>query len=763
MARISRILGALIPALLLCACSTTRRIPADEQLYNGIKKISYTAAPGQKVPGELKSDISEAVSVKPNNPWPMTNIRAPFPLGLWVYNNWPNPPKGFKHWIYNKLVAEPVLVSDVRPDLRVKMVDEILRNNGYFRSSVDYSVIPKRNRKIAWVSYDIHTGPLYHVDSLELLPDTCVFNHLVDSLVRRTPYFRRLGAGYNVDSLASVRRRVADGLRNRGYYFFKPEYIEYLADSTINPGAVAIRVAISATTPEWAMRRYKVGNVTTRVMRNRGGGHPDTIPTNRGTLIQMKPSRFRRQLVDECVMLRRGRYIGQWAINGTQTRFARLGIFNAININVEPDSAQIARGELDVDINCTFDSPLEASIEANVSSKSNSYIGPGVTLGLTNRNIFGGGEQLSVQLTGSYEWQTGRARSNVFNSYEIGLKGSLSIPRLLAPKFIPRLRRDLSWTRVGLQADLLNRPKFFRMAQFNASYGYSWPSSRYSTNDLTLLKLTYTKLLNTTNAFDSLMTANPAIAQSFRSQFMPQLSYTYTYDRTWGSRDVLTVTASAQEAGAVFCGLWSLCGSHGEKKLFGIPISQFVKGSFQIVYGHRYGRWQNWLMWRVAVGAAHAYGNSSQVPYSEQFWVGGANSIRAFTVRSIGPGSYHDRSSVKGDYFDQTGTFKFEANVEYRFPIVGPLHGALFIDTGNVWLLKSDPDRPGGKLRGKTFLNELALGTGAGLRVDIGMLVIRGDLGIGIHAPYDTGRSGYYNMTSFRNSLAFHLAIGYPF
>ena len=187
-----------------------------------------------------------------------------------------------------------------------------------------------------------------------------------------------------------------------------------------------------------------------------------------------------------------------------------------------------------------------------------------------------------------------------------------------------------------------------------------------------------------------------------------------------------------------------------------------IRDRTQLVWGRRLGG-DNWLVSRVAVGAAHAYGNSTQVPYSEQFYVGGANSIRAFTVRSIGPGSYKAPPGQPEDYFDRTGTFKFEANVEYRFPIFGPLHGALFVDTGNVWLLKDDPMRPGGTLRGKTFFRDLALGTGVGLRFDISMLVIRGDLGIGIHAPYDTGKSGYYNMKSFGNSLAFHLAIGYPF
>ncbi len=197
--------------------------------------------------------------------------------------------------------------------------------------------------------------------------------------------------------------------------------------------------------------------------------------------------------------------------------------------------------------------------------------------------------------------------------------------------------------------------------------------------------------------------------------------------------------------------------------MFGTPFSQFVKGQTQIVYGRRLGSGDHWLVSRAAVGAAHAYGNSTEVPYAEQFYVGGANSVRAFTVRSLGPGSYRPDMNAIDGYFDQTGTFKFEFNVEYRFPIFGPLHGALFLDSGNIWLLKEDPMRPGGKLKASTFLKDLAVGTGAGLRFDIGMLVVRGDLGIGIHAPYDTGKRGYYNMTSFGNSLAFHLAIGYPF
>lgn len=668
----------------------------------------------------------------------------------------------FRHWLYEKLVEEPVLVSDVRPEVRTHMIEQILDNNGYFRGTATYSLVQGKNRKKAKIHYDVVPGPGYPIRNIRLLPDTTALGALIDSLARKDSYLTAVRPRYSTDSLSVARTRITNSLRNRGYYFFRPEFIEYLADSIANPGEIELKMMLASNTPKFALNPYTTGKVTVHIARNQGGGSPDTVEMKRATLIQMMPSRLRRKLIDENVTFRPGRRFSVRNMDRTQANLARLGIFNTINIEAYPDTNDLAARKLNVDVFATFDAPLETSLEVNASSKSNSYIGPGLTFGVTNKNIFGGGEQLSVKLTGTYEWQTGHGRRSIFNSYEVGLTGSLAFPRLLAPKFIPRSRYNLNWTRFQLNADLLNRPHYFKMAQFNASVNYDWRLRRYVSNTLTLFKLTYTNLMHTTHDFDSIMAANPAVAQSFMSQFIPQMAYTYVYDRAFGRDNTLNWQFTVQEAGNVFWAIYRACGKNGRKDLFGTPFSQFVKGQTQLVWGRRLGG-DNWLVSRVAVGAAHAYGNSTQVPYSEQFYVGGANSIRAFTVRSIGPGSYKAPPGQPEDYFDRTGTFKFEANVEYRFPIFGPLHGALFVDTGNVWLLKDDPMRPGGTLRGKTFFRDLALGTGVGLRFDISMLVIRGDLGIGIHAPYDTGKSGYYNMKSFGKSLAFHLAIGYPF
>lgn len=754
-----RLLVAIVLPAIVASCSTTRRLGADDVLYTGVKKVEIKSPEGQKVPYGVADVVKEAVNVKPNNCLISPSVRWPLPIGLWVYNNWDESKGGLRHWLYEKLVAEPVLISDVRPEVRVEMIDEILDNNGYFSGSASYELVKGRNKKKARIIYRVNTGPEYLIDSVALLPDTCRLYHIIDSVASRSKYFRA-GNRYSTDSLSALRVNIANAVRNRGYYFFRPEYIEYQADSTLNRGKIALRMVMAGGVSRYALMAYKTGEIVTTVNRYRGGGVPDTMETRRGTLVQMVPSKLRKDLIPSCIAFREGKTFSVRDMNRTQTNLSRLGIFGNIDINVLPDTTK--QGVLNVGIDCTFDAPLEATLEVNMTSKSNSYLGPGLDFSLTNKNMFGGGEQFSVDLVGSYEWQTGSGRSSVLNSYEAGITASLAFPRLIAPGFVPRTHRELNWTRMSVGADLLNRPHYFRLAQFNTALSYDWRASRHVNNTLTLFKLTYTNLLHTTAEFDSIMNENKAIAQSFRSQFIPQISYGYMYSRRYDSGNELNWQFTVQEAGNIFWAAYRAVGDKGEKKLFGTPFSQFVKATTQLVYNKQMAG-KSHLVTRLAVGAAHAYGNSTEVPYSEQFYCGGANSVRAFSVRSIGPGSYRVPTNQLNGYFDQTGTFKFEFNVEYRFPIMAPLYGAAFVDTGNVWLLKNDPQRPGGALRGSTFLRDLAVGTGAGVRVDIGMLVVRGDLGIGIHAPYETGKSGYYNMESFRKSLAFHLAIGYPF
>ena len=300
------------------------------------------------------------------------------------------------------------------------------------------------------------------------------------------------------------------------------------------------------------------------------------------------------------------------------------------------------------------------------------------------------------------------------------------------------------------------------MLSLNTSFSFDFQSSRVSSHTIQLPKIGYNYLINSTASFDSTLQENPAIALSFRNQLIPSLGYTYRFNKQFGRHDGNHIfwQTSASTAGNFLS--WVVAGTEGHKKFLGIPFSQFVKATTDFRYYRRL--WgEAWLATRFLVGAGWAYGNSTVLPYSEQFYIGGANSIRAFTIRTVGPGSYAPPKGDADAYLDQTGNFKLESNIELRFPILGDLQGAVFLDAGNIWLLKAEESRPGGMLNAKTFWRDIALGTGVGLRYDISFLILRIDMGIGLHAPYNNDKSRYYNMDSFGKSLAFHLAIGYPF
>ena len=778
-------LVALVCLILVMAasCSTTKKLGEKDVLYTGVKYLKYHEH-DTKLEASVKDDIFTAINVRPNNPLYSPYYRTPFPIGLMIYNNIDEDATGFKGWLYKHFAAKPVLIKRVNPQARVDMINTILRNNGYFTSSASYTIHPKKNPKKAKISYDINVNPPYTIGDVKYTGGKDPLMSMVDSLARENRYLQP-GSRYCLDSLSAVRIDITNYVRNRGYYFFRPEYIQYMADSVQDKGIIHLKLVESNDIPNNARMRYITHDIVAMVFNDDGRGVPDTIETDRCTLIRYEPVYIKDHVIPGCIRARKGRQFRVNSIDRTQAALSRLGIFSSVDIQVNPLDSVTPDGEglLDLTINCQLDKPWEVTFEMHGASKSNSFIGPGLEVGATHKNAFGAGEKFSVDIYGDYEWQTGGSGSYKgadFNSYEFGVESKLDFPRLLAPKFLYPSRRYTNWTRFSISADLMNRPHNFKMSQLSMAATWEWHTNRFSSHVLTPFKLTYNRLLSTSEDFDSVMNVNPALKESFKNVFVPKIEYTYTYDRDITRCDHITFVGSVSEAGNIASGLWSAFGAKGTKQLLGTPFSQFVKAQGQVVWTRHFGL-KSALATRVMLGVAHAYGNSSEVPYREQFYVGGSNSVRAFAVRTLGPGSFRPKveSSPQGEplpegtaqpagnarysYYDQTGTFKFEANVEYRFPILGYFNGAVFLDAGNIWLLQDDEKRPGGRLKMKNFFNELALGTGVGLRFDMTMLVVRADLGIALHAPYQTTKSGYFNIPSFKDLLAFHLAIGYPF
>ena len=683
------------------SCSQTKRLTEGEVLYTGVKKMNIETAKGVKLEGPKSSAISGPLGFPPNNPLYAPYIRSPFPVGLWVYNWNVKKEKGLKHWLYKKLAKKPVLISDVQPELRLKVVENAASEYGYFGVKSSYEIIPnKRNPKKAKISYNVYVPEAYLLGTVEFWGWT----GRMDSLIQRTQRgcLLKSGAEYNLYTMEDERTRITKMFRNSGYYYFQSDYIEFLVDTTRERRVADVRIALKHGIPAVALQPYKVGNVELVLENSDQSETQDTLSYKGIEVKYTKPLDVKPKVLARSMHLLPGDTYSFWRQNRTQTSLARLGIFKYTNLNVtRADSVKKSGfGNLDFSINAVYDLPIETEIEVDVSSKSNNLLGPGLSLGITNKNLFRGGENLTFKLNGAYEWEVGDKKTNsnsgLINSYELGVNVGLSLPRLLVPNFLKSSKDFAERTNFQIGVDFLNRHTFFRMLSFTGSLSYDFQSSWRVFHTITPLKITYTHLLQTSKEFDETMENNPAIAMSFKNQLIPSMSYSYTYDRAATRRNPnrLYWQNTIMSAGNILSAVQYITGNHQgqNKKLFGNIYSQFLKLTSEVIVYRKITE-TSLLATRFMGGIGCAYGNSRVMPYSEQFYIGGANSIRAFTIRSIGPGSYHLESDNKTAYLDQTGDIKLEGNVELRFKIMYQLNGAIFLDAGNVWLLRNDPKR----------------------------------------------------------------------
>ena len=761
-------------AVMLTACSSTRHIPEGEQLYTGIKSMDFideSKFAGSQTGQLAVEEITYALECPPNGSLAgSSSLRMPS-VGLWFYNTFHNSKKGIGKWLFDRFATTPVLISKVNPGLRAEVATDILKYYGYFNGKVETEVLTDRkNPKKADVVYRIHFGEPYIYDSINYTR----FPHAVDSIIGSSlrSAFVKSGMQFNAAAMEEERTRISTLLRNNGYFNFQPGYLNYLADTINTPGKVNLRMQAVKNIPPKAYSTYRIGNISIRVtdsgnntMTGRLKG--DTLKlTGISYIYNSKKIPVRVGALMRNIQLRRGELYSQEKQQNATTLLYQMNIFSNVSFSMSPRKEN---DTLDVNITARFDKPYDFTFELNATTKSNSQIGPGSKISLARKNVFRGGETLKVSLTGSYEWQTDKnvkGRAAVINSWEMGADVSLSFPRLFIPGINRRHLRVPGSTSLRVYTDQMNRSGFFRIIHAGGDATYRINSSSTSTHTLTPFRLTYDMLLKTTAKFDSIAAANRAIENSFRDQFIPAMQYTYTYDESKTRHSNKTwVETSITSAGNITSLIYWAFGQPLDKRdkhILKNPYAQFIKATAEVRELWKIDK-NNYIATRLMLGAIHSYGNSLYPPYSEQFYIGGANSLRAFTVRSVGPGSYRPASNDRYSYLDETGTFKLEMNVEYRFRLFADLHGALFVDAGNIWLLKRDPERPGGELRLKTFAEQIALNTGVGARYDLGFLVLRVDFGLGLHAPYKTKRSGYFNLNPLKDGFAWHFGIGYPF
>ena len=779
----------LFLVFVLASCSTTKYIGEGEILYTG-QKTTKIINPTPTETGETAlEEIYAALATAPNNSiLGSSTLRSPLPFGLWTYTGFYNADRKFGKWIFKHFAAKPVLMSTANPDIRKVAAENILREYGYFNGRVTYQTFPnKRDSLKAKLQYTVDMRNPYVIDTVYYQGFSPRTMQILDSRAGRRRTLLRKGTQFNVIDLDEERTRLSDLLRNIGLYYFRPDYMTYQADTTQVPGGhVTLRLIPVDGMPEVAEKPFHMGNTSVYLMTKTGERPNDSIDYKGLRIyykdkLKVRPNmlyrwqnyqgfRMKRQMTDSAGLSRQQKMEGLYSAyrqTRIQNRLTNIGIFSYTELQNTPRDPTYVNDTLDLRIIAILDKPYDAELDFNVKMKSNNQTGPGAAFTVTKNNVFGGGETWNVKLEGSYEWQTGANSSSDMNSYEIALSTALTFPRIVFP-YMGRREYDFAATSTfKLYIDQLNRAKYYKLLSFGGSMTYEFQPKTTSKWSFTPFKLTFNVLRDATEEFQELQEENPALYISLRDQFIPAMELTYTYDQSAlpNVRHPIWWQTTLGSAGNITSLIYQALGqslTESDKELLGVPFAQFLKLNSELRYNRHLTKSTS-LAARVAAGVIWSYGNASTAPYTEQFYIGGANSVRAFSARYAGPGGYPADDDNKYSFINHVGDIRFEANLEYRFPLVSDLHGAIFLDAGNVWLLREDESRPGGKFSLKDFPDQIALGTGFGLRYDMGILVFRLDLGIGLHYPYDTGKSGYYNIPKFKDSMAIHFAIGYPF
>ncbi len=787
--------------LLCCfaSCSTTSHIPDDEVLYTGVERITRHAS--DTVDADVDEAMAMALEVPPVNALFGSAYRqSPLPIGLWAYNSlYTDKEKGFRHWLWNKLKSEPKYISNINPRLRAQAAEAILKDEGYFDAIVEYDTIYNNvDSAKAKLAYDVTFHHQSRLGSIQYRPSRSA---LVDSILLHTRQESMLHTGdrFSASRLEEEKNRIWSVMRDSGYFFFSPDHVKYLGDSTLSTNTVSLRVLPDVGSDIKALRPCVIDSVFYHL--DYGYGMKLQNFDRRGFMSvgyngkQMVKTKYLRRALG----FRRGALYHPSLAENVKRNLSRLNAFQYTTtefqiLNFERDSQKAAIDpaldtlRLMLQIHAVNAAPWSGGTEIGVIYKDNDQVGPGIKLTAQRRNLFGGGEVFSGELTGIYEWNTGvrKEQGGLVNSFELGTKLSYSIPRLPFQRYLHLGRDAQVSSRYSVSVDWTRRGGMFEMVKSSGAMDYTFTKGKDHNFTITPLKLTYVRMIKLTEDFDKMLSGNLGLANSLQNQFIPQIQFAWTYDNSsshQNRRSNQYVRISVAEAGGlcdIFTGLWGTHKVQGERQLWDQRFSQFVKTTAEFRNTYHLTPRQS-IVTRILAGVGYAYGNSLTMPYSEKFYIGGANSLRGFSARTVGPGTWplNAIDQLLGHHGNVrllcVGDYKFETNVEYRFPLTGSLSGALFADAGNIWDFKSDDDSEEGDIltyRGesgvsyleKNPLSQLAVDVGTGLRLDLGMLVIRFDIGVPLHDPNDNAYGHYFNCRQgFFRHLGYNLAVGYPF
>ena len=781
-------LFAPVVFLLLHGCTAMKFVPENQVLYTGAD-VKLEPEGRVKAKKKIKELLDENILPKPN-----TTILGMRP-GLWFFYKAGNPEKkGLRSFMKNKLGQAPVYMSDIDNEQIAQVLEAHLINNGFFLAKVTSKVTVKEKK--GTVTYTARVHRPYRIRDITFPRMDTLFTN-IDS-VKEDSYLKPRQR-YNLERLKAEQERIEEALENLGFFYFDDRHLIFEADSTVGKRQIDLMLSLEPGVPEKAKRIYRIGEVNIfpdyTLSDDTLSVIADTIKVDGFNYIDRR-NNYRPETITKVINFRPGNIYRSIDREYTLRHLMSLGSFKFVDIRF----TESERDSFRLNTSIYLTPHLKKSIRGEVQlvSKSNNFVGPGFSLRFTNRNFLGGSEQFQVTANTSYEVQVSRQIPEPLNAFEFGVESGLSIPRIISPlKIHYPSRRYLPTTEVSLGFRLQQRIGFFRLNSFNFAAGYTWRENTLKTHEFYPVDISYVRLGKQSEEFEDLLERNRFLANSFQNQFIIGSRYSYTLntqlneDRQSEFRELEFVrhhfyfNGNFDIAGNLMNLLQKEFSNEQEgdpTKIFGTPYSQFVRGEVDFRYYFNVDK-NNKVATRLIVGTGYAYENSTTMPYIKQFSIGGSNSIRAFPARTIGPGTFNINDELPpaespGEetgagsrlFIDQRADIKLEGNAEFRFNIVNFLKGAVFVDAGNIWLIREDTDRPGGRFHKDKFLTELAVGTGAGLRMDFNFFVLRFDLAFPLRKPYLPENERWvfdevdFMSPSWRSdNLILNIAIGYPF
>ena len=785
----------------------TKNIPDDDQLFTGLTGITYVDEPKDNPFKDhldtTKEEVEAALATAPNGSlFGSSYYHSPWSWRLWVYNKYANKDSKFARWMKKSFGRPPVLMSKVNPALRASVAQSVLKSNGYFRSEVAYEEVTQKNPKKCKIGYTIRLDTLFTLDSVAYVNFPDSLQALIDST--RNESLIKSKDAFSISALDGERSRITTLFRNNGYYYYNSNFASYLADTFQVAGQAQLRFQLANEVPPEGLSKWYIGHIDVQFRKNMREQLTDSVKRRHLTIrYNGKKPPIRPNVILQNLRLRPRQEFSYDNYLESTSKINATGVFSTTDFLFTPHAGT---DTLDLNLNCVFDKPYDFYFEANAIGRTSHRYGPEAKIGFTRRNLFRGGEKLDINLHGSYEWQHGGGDNS--NTYQYGADVTIEFPRIIAPFYNSnRVRRDKDGRRIPRRrpyaapityakasTDFVRRPDYYNMHVVSGEWTYRWQPTATSRHEFSPLTVKYQFKSNTTEKYDSIIGKNPYIDVTMRDYLIPTMRYTYTYTSPVTLRNPIRWETTIEESGNI-TSLIDLARGNGYdekyKTLFKAPYAQFIRVETDFTKTWSVGMASK-LVGHLNTGIIYSYGNCETAPVTELFYVGGANSIRAFSMRSIGPGRLPEftTNNRQYNYAWRNGDFKLVANLEYRAPLFGNLEGAVFLDAGNVWELNntfdygieefSDYSETGGftaqqqyevyssmyedmQLKPSKFFDDLALGTGIGLRYNLGFLVIRLDWGFALHLPYDTGKSGYFNIPSFKKANTIHFAIGYPF